>query len=111
MHACFSKTLVFISDTGELTRIDALDIDNYMIKYTLIEGPMLGDKLEDVHYACKFEDTSDGGCIIKLVSEYHCHTKGDIQLKEDDIKAGKNRNMGFYRAIEEYLLAHPQECD
>ncbi|KAI3459569.1 hypothetical protein Pfo_016232 [Paulownia fortunei] len=89
-------------------RIDALDTENYVSKYTLIEGPVLGDKIESISYDQKFEDSSDGGCITKIVSEYH--TKGDIQLKEEDIKAGKEQSISFYTLTEEYLLANPDVC-
>ncbi|KAI3459568.1 hypothetical protein Pfo_016231 [Paulownia fortunei] len=89
-------------------RIDALDTENCVSKYTLIEGAVLGDKLESVYYEVKFEDSSDGGCIVKIMSEYH--TKGDAELKEEDIKAGKEQATGFYTVAEEYLLAHPNVC-
>ncbi|KAI3459573.1 hypothetical protein Pfo_016236 [Paulownia fortunei] len=89
-------------------KIDALDTENYVSKYTLIEGPVLGDKIESISYDQKFEDSSDGGCITKIVSEYH--TKGDIQLKEEDIKTGKDQALSFYTLTEEYLLANPDVC-
>ncbi|KAI3459574.1 hypothetical protein Pfo_016237 [Paulownia fortunei] len=89
-------------------RIDVLDTENYASKYTLIEGPVLGDKLESVYYDQKFEDSSDGGSIITIVSEYY--TKGDIQFKEEDIKAGKDQALVFYTLTEEYLLANPNVC-
>ncbi|KAK6122764.1 hypothetical protein DH2020_043502 [Rehmannia glutinosa] len=89
-------------------RIEALDIDNRVSKYTLIEGPLLGDKLESIYYEQEFEDSSDGGCIAKIVSEYH--TKGDIQLKEEDIKAMNDKVVPFYTLTEDYLLANPDVC-
>ncbi|KAK6122763.1 hypothetical protein DH2020_043501 [Rehmannia glutinosa] len=89
-------------------RIDALDTENCVSKYTLIEGPMLGDPLESVYYNQKFEDTSDGGCIFKTVSEYY--TKGDAVFKQDDIKNGNDQAIGFYTLTEEYLLANPDVC-
>ncbi|KAL0366836.1 UNVERIFIED_CONTAM: Major allergen Pru ar 1 [Sesamum radiatum] len=89
-------------------RIDALDTENYVSKYTLIEGAVLGDKLESVYYEAKFEDSGDGGCIVKIISEYR--TKGDAEIKEEDIKAGKDQATGFYTLAEQYLLAHPHVC-
>ncbi|KAK6122793.1 hypothetical protein DH2020_043455 [Rehmannia glutinosa] len=89
-------------------RIEAVDIDNQVSKYTVIEGPMLGDKIESIHYEQKFEDSSDGGCVAKIVSEYH--TKGDIQLKEEEVKAINDRALGFYTLSEEYLHANPNVC-
>ncbi|KAK4855161.1 hypothetical protein QYF36_004589 [Acer negundo] len=48
-------------------RIDDLDKDNFLCKYSLIEGDVLGDKIESVVYAAKFEATSDGGCLLRLL--------------------------------------------
>ncbi|KAK6122795.1 hypothetical protein DH2020_043457 [Rehmannia glutinosa] len=89
-------------------RIEAVDIDNQVSKYTVIEGPMLGNKIESIHYEQKFEDSSDGGCVAKIVSEYH--TKGDIQLKEEEVKAINDQALGFYTLSEEYLHANPNVC-
>lgn len=35
----------------------------------------------------------------------HYHSK--IELKDEDIKAGKDKAMGMYKVVEEYLLANP----
>jgi len=37
----------------------------------------------------------------------HYNTKGDINLKDEDIKAGKDKAIGMHRVVEEYLLANP----
>ncbi|KAL0388316.1 UNVERIFIED_CONTAM: Major allergen Pru ar 1 [Sesamum radiatum] len=89
-------------------RVDTLDAEKCTSKYTLIEGAVLGDKLESVEYEVKFEESGDGGCIVKIMSEYH--TKGDAQLKEEDIKAGKDQATAFYTIADEYLLANPDVC-
>ncbi|KAA8527408.1 hypothetical protein F0562_034877 [Nyssa sinensis] len=86
-------------------KIDALDTEKLVCKYTLIEGDVLGGELESVVYEVKFEASGDGGCVCKMTSEYH--TKGAIELKEDDIKAGKDKAFGLYKVIEAHLIAHP----
>ncbi|OWM71166.1 major strawberry allergen Fra a 1.06-like [Punica granatum] len=86
-------------------RIDALDTVNYVCKYTLIEGDIIFDKLEKVVYEVKFEASSTGGCVCKMTSEYH--SKGDVELKEEEIKQGKDKAMGLYKVVEEYLVANP----
>ncbi|KAL3634430.1 hypothetical protein CASFOL_021484 [Castilleja foliolosa] len=89
-------------------RVDAIDHDNYTCKYTLVDGDVIGDKLEKVCYEIKFEATEDGGCVIKLESEYH--TKGDFELKDEEVEAGKEQALGLYKACEDYLVAHPDVC-
>ncbi|KAF8401406.1 hypothetical protein HHK36_012345 [Tetracentron sinense] len=86
-------------------RIDELDTQNFVCKYTLIEGDVLMDKLESIAYEVKFENAADGGCVCKMTSEYH--TAGDSDIKEEEIKSGKERAMGMYKAIEAYLLGNP----
>ncbi|KAL7081298.1 hypothetical protein ACP275_14G030800 [Erythranthe tilingii] len=88
-------------------RIDAIDTENYVCKYTLVEGDVLGDKLEKICYEIKFE-ASDEGCNIKVTSEYH--TKGDFVINDDEIKAGKEQALGLYKACEDYLIANPHVC-
>ncbi|XP_022749048.1 major allergen Pru ar 1-like [Durio zibethinus] len=86
-------------------RIDELDRDNLMCKYTMIEGDALGDKLESIAYEVKFEAISDGGCICKMTSNYH--TIGEFEIKEEEIKAGKDKAIGIYKVVETYLLENP----
>ncbi|PKI40684.1 hypothetical protein CRG98_038939 [Punica granatum] len=74
-------------------RIDTLDSENLVCK------------LEKVVYEVKFEASSTGGCVCKMTSEYH--TKGDMELKEEEIKQGKDKAMGLYKVVEEYLVANP----
>ncbi|CAL2226853.1 unnamed protein product [Prunus armeniaca] len=47
----------------------------------------------------------DGGSIIKNTSSYH--TKGDVEIKEEHVKAGKEKAHALYKIIETYLVANP----
>ncbi|CAI9776045.1 unnamed protein product [Fraxinus pennsylvanica] len=89
-------------------RIDHLDPVNCVGKLTLVEGDVLGDKIESISYELKFEDSKDGGCVIKIIAEYH--TKGDVVLKEEDVKESKEQSAGLYKAYAEYLNANPHVC-
>ena len=89
-------------------RVDALDKENLMSKYTLIESDIEFDKAEFVAYEVKFVAKPDGGCLLKMTSEYH--TKGDAELNEDVIKKGKEKALGLVKAIGEYLRANPDVC-
>ncbi|KAJ8538392.1 hypothetical protein K7X08_014932 [Anisodus acutangulus] len=52
-------------------RIDELNEKTVTYKYTLIEGEALIDKLEEITYEVKFEQSADGGSISKVTSEYY----------------------------------------
>ncbi|XP_059625630.1 major strawberry allergen Fra a 1-3-like [Cornus florida] len=87
-------------------RIDALDTANFSSKYTVIEGDVLGDKLDSITYEAKIEAGPGGGSVCKLTSYYH--TKGDIEIKPEELKAGKDKATEMFKKVEEHLLAHPQ---
>ena len=61
-----------------------------MCNYTLIEGDVLGDKLESISYEVKFE-SAGGGRVCKITSHYQ--RKGDFNVKEEDIKEAKDKHM------------------
>uniref|UniRef100_A0A2N9HAW1 Bet v I/Major latex protein domain-containing protein n=1 Tax=Fagus sylvatica TaxID=28930 RepID=A0A2N9HAW1_FAGSY len=86
-------------------RIDEIDNANFTYAYTLIEGDAISETLEKIAYEIKLVASPDGGSILKSTSKYH--TKGDHEIKEDQIKAGKEKASGLFKAVEAYLLANP----
>uniref|UniRef100_A0A2N9HHW4 Bet v I/Major latex protein domain-containing protein n=1 Tax=Fagus sylvatica TaxID=28930 RepID=A0A2N9HHW4_FAGSY len=86
-------------------RIDEIDNANFTYAYTLIEGDAISEALEKISYEIKLVASPDGGSILKSTSKYH--TKGDHEIKEDQIKAGKEKASGLFKAVEGYLLANP----
>ena len=71
----------------------------------LIEGDAISETLEKISYEIKLVASPDGRSILKSTSKYH--TKGDHEIKEDQIKAGKEKAGGLFKAVEAYLLANP----
>ncbi|KAI3459447.1 hypothetical protein Pfo_016110 [Paulownia fortunei] len=86
-------------------RVDELNEKTFSYGYTLIEGDSLVDKLEKITYDVKFEQTADGGSISKVTSKYF--TVGDFTLKEEEVKAGKERVLAMYKAVEAFLIQNP----
>ncbi|KAJ8547179.1 hypothetical protein K7X08_010765 [Anisodus acutangulus] len=86
-------------------KIHVVDDKNLVTKYSMIEGDVLGDKLESIAYDIKFEAAGNGGCICKSITEYH--TKGDYVLKEEEHNEGKNQGLEVFKTVEAYLLANP----
>lgn len=87
-------------------RIDALDKENLTYAYTLIEGDGLMDKIESISYEIKLEASPEGGCKGKNTSKYY--PKEGVEIKEEEIKAGKEKAAGVFKAVEGYLLANPE---
>ncbi|XP_030472515.1 major allergen Pru ar 1-like [Syzygium oleosum] len=82
--------------------VDELNEKTFTDKYTMID---LKGKFESIVYEVKFEATPEGGSKNKMTSIYY--TKGDVELKEEDLKAGKERALGMYKVAEAYLLQNP----
>ncbi|PPS04125.1 hypothetical protein GOBAR_AA16535 [Gossypium barbadense] len=43
--------------------------------------------------------------VVEATSKYY--TIGDLELKEEGIKAGKDKALGIFKAIEAYILENP----
>ncbi|GMY27833.1 major allergen Pru ar 1-like [Fagus crenata] len=87
-------------------KIDAIDKENYVYNYSVIEGQPLSDKIEKISYETKLVASPDGGSIFKSISKYHA--KDDVEISEEQIKAGKEKASGLFKAVEGYLLANPE---
>ncbi|KAK7839163.1 major allergen pru av 1 [Quercus suber] len=74
-------------------------------KITFSEGDALFDKLEKISTETKIVASPDRGSIVKTTSKYQ--TKGDIQLPDEQIREGKEKASRLFRAVEAYLVAHP----
>ncbi|KAL6990030.1 hypothetical protein U1Q18_052598 [Sarracenia purpurea var. burkii] len=85
-------------------RVDAIDKENFIYSYSIIEGDVLVG-LESISSEVKIVPSPDGGSICKNTSKYH--TTGDGKITEEDIKSGKEKATGIFKAIEAYLLANP----
>ncbi|XP_021806258.1 major allergen Pru av 1-like [Prunus avium] len=86
-------------------QIDSIDKENFVYSYSLIEGDAISETIEKVCYEIKLVASADGGSIIKNTSNYH--TKGDVDIKEEHVKAGKERASGLFKLIENHLVANP----
>ncbi|KAL2463519.1 MLP-like protein [Forsythia ovata] len=86
-------------------RVDNIDKENLTYSYSIVEGDALMGVLESITYHIKIVPNADGGSICKNRSIYN--TKGDTQITEEKIKKGKEKAMGMFKAIEDYLQANP----
>ncbi|KAM1943489.1 hypothetical protein ACFX15_011825 [Malus domestica] len=85
-------------------KVEGIDKDNFVYSYSLIEGDVISDKLEKISYEIKLV-ASGTGSSSKNISHYH--TKGDVEIKEEHVKAGKDKALGLFKLIESHLLANP----
>ncbi|MFS7989775.1 putative Bet v I/Major latex protein [Helianthus anomalus] len=86
-------------------QVDEIDEKTFTYKYTLIEGNGISDNIEKVSYDIKFEGSSNGGTVSKMTTTIY--TRGDFEIKEEDLKAGKEKVLGLYKVVEAYLIKNP----
>ncbi|CAI9118848.1 OLC1v1020475C1 [Oldenlandia corymbosa var. corymbosa] len=85
--------------------VDALDKENHVYKYSVIEGDALQGAVEKVSYEVQILPSGEGS-VCKTKSTYY--PKGDAQINEEEIKAGKDKAGLVFKAVEAYLIAHPE---
>ncbi|XP_056168060.1 major strawberry allergen Fra a 1-2-like [Syzygium oleosum] len=87
---------------GIKSRVDELNKETFTYRYSIID---LDEKFESIVHEVKFEPTLDGESKNKVKDMYY--TKGDVELKEEDVKARKGIVLGAFKATEAYLLKNP----
>ncbi|GLT98949.1 hypothetical protein SLE2022_164210 [Rubroshorea leprosula] len=90
-------------------KIEAIDEKGFSFNYSLIEGDALMNNLVKISHDIKFMAAPDGGSICKISISNH-YIIGDIYIKEEDVKAEKERALGLFKAVEAYLLANREAC-
>ncbi|KAI6692997.1 hypothetical protein NL676_020707 [Syzygium grande] len=87
-------------------RVDALDKEKMTYSYSMVEGGEYADKIESISYEIKMEASPAGGCKGTNLSKYH--PKPGVVINEEEIKAGKEKAMAVFKAVEAYLVANPE---
>ncbi|XP_077218806.1 major pollen allergen Bet v 1-D/H-like [Tasmannia lanceolata] len=85
-------------------RVDVIDHDKFVYKYTIIEGGLCGQIVKWYSFDMKLESVGDG-CVAKMKVEYD--SLGDSLLTDDQIAQIKAGNQGMAKAVQAYLQANP----
>ena len=86
-------------------RVEAIDDEKRVFKYSVIEGGLIGKKVKSTLFELRFEDGADGGSVCKFKGEYE--TIEDSLQTEDETKEMMGSMVGMFKAIEGYLIANP----
>ncbi|XP_045788595.1 major allergen Pru ar 1-like [Trifolium pratense] len=87
-------------------RIDAIDKENLIYNYAVIEGDAKPEMLELVSHEIKIEPSKEGGCKIKNVSKYY--PKKGFEIKEEDLKDAREEALVILKVVDAYLVANPK---
>ncbi|KAF5189636.1 Major pollen allergen aln g [Thalictrum thalictroides] len=85
-------------------RIEALDKNNFVCKYSLAEGGNLGTKLKSSSYQVKFTPSGNGS-VAKV--DVHMETIEGVEYSAEEINKEKEGLVATYKAVESHLLANP----
>ena len=77
-------------------KVDGIDKDHFVYNYSLIEGDVISYKIKKISYETKLMAFGSGS-VIKSTSHYH--TKGDIEISEEQ---GKEKAHDLFKLIENY---------
>ena len=86
-------------------RIDAIDDQNHVFKYSVIEGGLIGKKEKSTCFELKFEAGADGGSVCKLHGEYE--TIEDSLPTQAESMEMMGSMVAMFKAIEGHLVANP----
>lgn len=85
--------------------VQVLDHSGHTIKNKIIEGGLIGKRLESHAFETKFEASGVDSCVAKLKIEYS--TIDDVPLSAEEETLIKEGVTSVLKAIEGYLLANP----
>nr|ABK25903.1 unknown [Picea sitchensis] len=86
-------------------RVDEIDEEKMVYKYTTIEGGSLGEKVSAASFEVKFVPRKEGGCVASWICNYE--TLPGAQLDEGKVKEIKENSIAMLKKIEQYLLSNP----
>ncbi|XP_028772122.1 class-10 pathogenesis-related protein 1-like [Neltuma alba] len=86
-------------------KVEAVDKDNLVYNYTLVESDTFPETLEKIAVETKLAVAPNGGSVVKVTVNYV--TKGDAKPSEEELKIGKQKGDGLFKAVEAYVLANP----
>lgn len=86
-------------------RVDIVDDEKHLFKYTVIEGGVIGTKLKSHSFEIDLAPTINGGCLSKIFVDYD--TIDDRLLPEEEVTKLKEGVMSMVKAVEAYLQANP----
>ncbi|KAI9084239.1 hypothetical protein K1719_033746 [Acacia pycnantha] len=89
-----------------LHKVEAVDEASYVYNYSVVEASDFPETVEKISVDTKLVEGPNGGTVAKISVKYF--TKGDAQPTDEELKTGKSKGDSLFKAIEAYLLAHPE---
>ena len=96
-------------DFSFVERVDEIEEEKMVYKYTTIEGESPAKKLSSASFQVKFVPRKERGCVCVCVASWLCNyeTLSGAQLEEGKAKEIKENSIGMLKKIDQYLLSNP----
>ncbi|KAK1592012.1 hypothetical protein Q3G72_017717 [Acer saccharum] len=86
-----------------MDRVEVMDGENHVFKYSVVEGGLVGLKVSSYVAEVILTPASDGGgCLVNLKIEYE--SLGESLLSEEDAAKIISGTVAMVKAADEYLL-------
>ncbi|XP_072975541.1 major strawberry allergen Fra a 1-2-like [Typha angustifolia] len=100
---CFTEAVKPFSTLTD--RVEVLDNEKHIFKYSIVEGGLIGLRLKSYSVETTLESGGDGSSVVKVNVEYETLDETDLTGDEKGmIKGGVSKMM---KGVEAYLAANP----
>ncbi|XP_073147924.1 major pollen allergen Car b 1-like [Henckelia pumila] len=97
-------------DGSQLTdKFKDVDTEKLMLKVDVFDWPMFGEKLETIQTEKMFQESGDGGSIIKWKTQLQLKP-GYTHVSDEEINSLKQLSISFITETQAYLVAHLDVC-
>jgi len=86
-------------------RVNEIDSENMVYKYSVIEGAGLGILLSSFSTEVKITPSEDGGCVVARTSNFEIIA--GAQFDEGKAREMKETMYTMFNKVEQYLLSNP----
>ncbi|KAI3815746.1 hypothetical protein L1987_15427 [Smallanthus sonchifolius] len=87
-------------------KVDSIDTSNLSLSYTYFESEAFVGLIQKITHHITFIPSLDGGSVYKNI--FVVIGKPDAKLPEDQIDRAKESLKKTFKAIESYVIAHPE---
>ncbi|XP_076936263.1 root allergen protein-like [Bidens hawaiensis] len=92
--------------TTSKQKIDAVDLSNLSVDYTVFEGDILSDYLDSIVHHIKISPTAEGGAMYKHTTVFNC--KGEKKPTEELLNQTNEGYKKSFKAFEAYVAANAE---
>eukprot|EP00252_Welwitschia_mirabilis_P011434 TRINITY_DN2568_c0_g1_i1.p1 TRINITY_DN2568_c0_g1~~TRINITY_DN2568_c0_g1_i1.p1 ORF type:complete len:187 (+),score=35.73 TRINITY_DN2568_c0_g1_i1:80-562(+) len=85
-------------------KVEVFDEKNFVYKYSVVDGGLLGKKWSSASFEMKFTPKGDG-CTVTWTLFYE--PIPGVDMDEEKVKESKEKILGLFSKIHEYLLSNP----